>query len=197
MSDQQPVNSSGCARLSLVIFATVGLGVSLLCAGLGSVMWWGLKELSPSFDPQTGLQVVRTIADIEIPTDLTCRFSIRMQTLGITGVMFHADKADETLILSQFHDSKYRGEFKNQLERSGKESGEDLEVTETKPREFKIRGKTAKFDFITGKSRNSKAQFRQVIGEFPGLEGNTDFVYFIPADKYDEARIVKIIESIK
>lgn len=197
MSAPQQANSSGCARLGLVLFASVGIGAALLCAGLGWVMWWGLNELSPSLDPQTGRQVARTITEIEIPADLIARFSIRMPSLGISGVMLHADKTRETLILSQFRDAKYRGEFKQQIDRTGQNTTEDLEVTETKPREFTIRGKTAKFDFITGKSRSSKAQFRQVIGEFAGKEGNTDFVYFVPADKYDEGRILKIIQSIK
>ncbi|MFO1019912.1 MAG: hypothetical protein U0903_04355 [Planctomycetales bacterium] len=194
---QQTPRGSGCFRYILIIMALLGVLSLALCLALGGLAWWGVSQFHPSFDPKVGREVAQGIADIDIPPELVARMSMHADKLGIRMVIFAGDNETEGLVLTQFRDPKTSGNAPDVKQSFESTSEKDFDITESTDKEFTIRGAKTKFTFAKGKNKKNNQDARLVHGKFTGKDGNADFVYFTPADKYDEARVIKIIESIK
>jgi len=72
----------------------------------------------------------------------------------------------------------------------------ELTITKTEEKEFTINGQKVKFDFSEGTDKSDK-KFHQVQGVFAGNKGPAFFFLQIASESYNEAEIVKMIESIK
>lgn len=194
---QDAPRRSGCSRFVLIILALVGASCLVLCLGLGGFLWWGVNQFHPSFDPKVGREVAQGIADMDIPAELVPRMSIHADKLGMRMVVFAANDEKEGLVLTQLRKTGTKDNASETNQSIETTSAKDFDISQSTDKEFTIRGSKTKFTFAKGKNRKTNEDARLVHGEFAGKDGTANFVYFSPADKYDEARVVKMIESIK
>jgi hypothetical protein len=110
------------------------------------------------------------------------------------------DAGGGTLLLMQMNvpaganDQQTKQSFEQQMKQSGRNNSITVKKTET--RELQIDGQAQKFEFVEGTDPESKTDVRQIAGTFPGRGGLAFLMLRETEAAWDEARFVKMIESI-
>jgi hypothetical protein len=91
-----------------------------------------------------------------------------------------------------------REQMLRQMQQQGQRPGNvntDLSEESTETREFTIGGEKVPFEFIKGTSAQGPS--RQVVGVFQGRNGVIMVMLIVPESDYDEAAVVRMLESIR
>jgi hypothetical protein len=206
---QEPPRKKGlsCGCIALIVAAGLGGLLVVLCCG-GLIVAGYYVQKSASEDPKVIAQVTDRIAQIDIPSELQPKASLDMK-VPFTGkqmmvwVVYADQKTQSMLVLGSFGGAMSgmnQEELRKGIERSMKEQGvghqENVRQWKRSEKVIPVRGKPVTFYFATGKDQSGKPRI-QVNGTFQGDHGPVMFSFTGDAEKYDEQRITKMIESIK
>ena len=192
-----PRRKSSKMRVILIILGVCGL-CCVLCCG---VFAYFISSMIPATTPEGVRKKTQEIVAIEIPDSFK-----PMMAMSIPGLLRFAmyqratGPDDGMLMVMGFNKQLPQGQNPEveMREAMAKQGQQEIEVDEdkTETREFTIRGEKSKFVFGVGKKPNMDEEFHQVFGTFPANGGTGMLILQLPADDYDEAEIVKMIESI-
>lgn len=204
-SDNLPVKSgmSTGMKILLALLVVVGL-VCLTCCGVGAYFAYFVRNAVHE-QPEEIRNDTAAIVEIAIPE----RFK---PVNGMNLVLFRMVKyttdpegkpqvegaGELTLfemsaaVINEQQEQEIKQQMQKEME---KKSGENLPVEKSEDREFTIRGKKCTFQFGTFKHKDGEPWHR-IQGTFPSKTGTATLVINLPDSEYDEAEIVKMIESI-
>ena len=203
---------SGWGKFFLVMAIGSGLMVVVCCGVAGVMMYGGYRMFADAFsqDPAVVRQVADSITAIDVPEGFEPKFSVNMRVPTTNQVLFTCSVFGEqqeqgTLILAQFNSEVASGDDPEALHEQLKEfqpyrdanQQEEIEITKTEEREYTVRGQPARFMISQGKGQKTGKEYVRVLGKFPGKEGPALLALLEEADQYDEAALVKMLESIR
>jgi hypothetical protein len=200
-SDKQ----SGSGTFFKVFLGVVLGGVTLMILVCGGLYWFARNAVKTTNNPTEVREIADLIAKIEVPEgyeptggmNMNMGAAIKMQMAAFER---KGDAGGGTLLLMQMNvptganDQQTKQSFEQQMQQSGKKGSITVKKTET--REFQIDGQAQKFEFVEGTDPESKTDVHQIVGTFPGRGGLAFLMLREPAAAWDEARVVKMIESI-
>lgn len=190
----------------VIILLCIGGGLVALCCGAGIYIVSSLKG-SASEDPAVVAEVTKQIAEIDIPKTYQPKMSINAD-FWFSPVKLrmaaYEGPAKSTLMLMEVAnktaDEDESKQFKQQMQQQGQGGRvRDLDIKESKVREFTIRGRKVPFHFRKGVDRKTNVACREVSGTFDGKDKASVVVFMLqtPEANYDEKAVVKMIESIR
>lgn len=205
---QAPRTGMSTAVKVLLIVGGIGACFMLLCCGGGVVLFWKAKDAiaqaASTTDPDEIQAHADRIAQIEIPPDFepTRGFDLSV----IRWAAFEKVPRDGSrLLLSGFEapapSGKSLSEQRKEMEQAFAQPAMPfprfempIDVSERSTRQLTVRGVPVEFEFNKGNSEGKAV--RQVVGAFktPGGIGVLNLI--VAEANYDEAAIVKMIESI-
>jgi hypothetical protein len=196
----------------------IGCGAVLLlcCGGFGLVaVYMGLVvQRGLSDDPAVAQARAAEIADITLPAEFkpTASFELRVPVTGrgvLTWVLYQADSRGDSfesfILLGQLYadvpeesrDAVMQRFLKSLVDNEKIYEQVQQESEKPQTRELTIRGQKAEFLFYHGRGTVSEQKYRLVQGQFRGKAGTAILYLRADADKYDEAALMRIIESIR
>jgi hypothetical protein len=192
---------------AMLIVGGAGMLCLLLCCGGGVLFYFRAKDAfknMTSSDPQEIRKRTQEIAHIEIvpgfePTQA-------MDIVFMRWVLYTKPPAGGSMLMLMELDQKMSpagsgGDRNSELlktMRQQNQSGQhntDIDIEESRSRDFTIGGKTVPFQFNKGKTRDGKA-VRQVIGSFDTPGGVALLMLTVAEEDYDEAAVDKMLQSI-
>lgn len=212
MQPPPPRQGMSTAGKVLLILGIVFLVLILLCCGgLVATTFWARSYAKESFseDPQVVRQVTAEIGQIDVPEAMRPSFSMNMkipfsEQRLMTMVAYEDKETQSVLILASFGEAmaaqnreQLRSQMRETLRQRGLEQEKTSEPQETEEREITVRGQPEKFAFIKSKDAKTGKPRLEVSGTFEGKDGINLFQFSGDAEKYDEQKVVKIIESIR
>lgn len=198
----------------LLIFGCIAGVCMLACCGGGIYLYTKGKEFvdnivknPPTNNPDEIRARTARVLEIEIPDNLTPTIAVDLifmkqfiygqpgnaivqiievnqQFMGVQGAA--GGKEQRRQMLRQIRDQQKGQQF----------GSTELVEESSESREFTIDGQKVEFEFVKGTSPNGGAAARQVLGTIQGREGLIVIVMMFPESEYDEAEVVKMIESI-
>ncbi|MDZ7620091.1 MAG: hypothetical protein U1E05_24070 [Patescibacteria group bacterium] len=207
----RPGMSTG-SKVLLVLGIIFLVMILLCCGGVLTVGYMGQRymEKSVSEDPQVVRQVTAEIAEVDIPEGLEPAFSMDMKVPftgqpAVAWVVYRDQPSDSMLMLSSFGevvDSTNREQLQAQMLQSMHEQGLSQEETtgprEVSERQITVSGTPETFTFITSKAPETDQPRLEVSGAFTGPRGGLVlFLFNGDAEKFPEAEIVSVLESIQ
>ena len=91
-------------------------------------------------------------------------------------------------------DAEIERSFKMQMDQMGQST--EVSVEESETRTFMIDDEEVDFLFVTGVKGQNETKVKQVQGVFPGRNGTIMLMVIEGEETWDEAEVVKMIESI-
>ncbi len=207
---RRPGMSSG-TKVLLIVLVVGGVLVVLCCGGLVllGVLGKSYFEKAVSQDPAIVRQRTAEIMNIDIPGDFQPVASLDMK-VPFTGQnmmlwTIYEDKASGSNLaiaqLGEMFNQQNQQQMQAQLEQSLREQGMAQQQAagprETYQKEVTIQGKPVSFTFAKGKAQNTGKARLDVIGAFPNKGKTVMVMMSLDAGKYDEARVTKMLESIR
>jgi|GEM_PF-3063736 len=198
-------------RLWVWLAGGCGLSLLLCCGGAAFIFYYAASWFQDSVSEDAGTieERKRQITAIEIPADFKPTFSMDMH-VPISGqylatwVMYADQPSGSTLMLAEFSETltneKSRGDIQVSITKSFREKGgepDDVMVQHSREVKTTVRGKPAEFIIANGKHLKTKAEVWQVNGHFQGQRGPAVLLLNASAEKYTEAQIEAIVNSIK
>jgi hypothetical protein len=185
----------------LIILLCVFGGFALLCCGGGVYMAYKFKNAF-SEDPVVVKDVTKKIADIDIPASFhpVGTMNINMFFMKMRFVVYETKaKTGMMMLMEVSAPNASEEDLRRSLNQQGQgQNVRDLQVKKTETKTFTIRGQKAEFTFSEAVEPKSKAAYRQVKGSFPGRDkGAVMLMLQVPEKEYNEAAVVKMINSIK
>jgi hypothetical protein len=191
----------------LIIIGCIGGACALLCCGGGLFVYFRLKdaiENSVVLEPRLIQERTAEIAKIDIPPRFKPKRAVN--ALLMRWVVYGAEPDDGSRLWLMgidrpFVDSANPEVQKAQLlqvmqqERTASGSEPNFVAKESEQREIVVRGESTKFDFAKGTAADGK-EMRQISGSFKTPGGMGLIVLLVPEESYDEAAVVKMLESI-
>ena len=185
-------------------------------AGLATLFFFAhrwIKE-STSRDPVVVREATTRMADIDVPPGLAPSASFaptvpfgkgRLLNLVIyTDPASHSDlmlMSMGALANPQNEEQAQRQMVQQQMDQALRQQGQapnrDLHINQSHTKDIKIGDQTAKFTFSTGRSPKGNQNRILVQGTFQGKNGIVMLMFSGDADKYNEAALTKMLESIK
>lgn len=180
------IGMAGCGCLTFLVIGAVGLGIWKMAAGF-------------SVDPAVIRAATAQIAEVEIPAGLEP--TIKIDALLANGVFYQSKDRRTSLSLLQFNRwlAQMAGEEGRGFRREDDDprfKRVDLKIEKTAEKPVKIRGQMAPVKFSEAKNPEG-IEYRIVEGEFDGKAGLVQFKLEQPFEDYDEAEVIKFLESIK
>jgi len=185
-------------------------GVLILCCGGGAIatFWFSSWfQAGISNDPGTVRNVAAHIAQIDLPDEFEPTFSIDRAVPMSDKVMmrmavFNEKKTESTVVLAAgaIIDAADPDQFQLQIRQSmGTQAGkqEPLQHVEATQKTLTVRGQPCNFTVAKGVGQESKKEWIQVVGFFPGQEGKAAIFVHADAKKYPEEAVLKIVQSIE
>jgi hypothetical protein len=198
--------SSG-SKVLLILGGVGGLFLLLCCGGL-AIVGYKFKEAVGNLvttDPELIKTRTQDIVTIEVPPGFKPVQAMDMVVMRM--VVYNGDGGDQSSVfmIMEFDKTMMQGNKKQQqdqmlqqmrAQQAQQGSNGDIQVEETQTREFTIAGRKTEFSFVKGKSNDGKA-VRQVTGSFPTVDGVAMLFLMVPEEKYDEAAIDRMLQSIQ
>jgi hypothetical protein len=204
---------SSTAKVLIILGSIAGVCLLACCGGVAFV-GWKFQDFAKNFaanfttnNPDEIRARTAKIVHIDIPEQFppTLAFDLFFMKEIVYG---HPEKSKMVLIL-EFDKSmlgpqgagtakQQREEILRQMKQQGQQPGNmntELDEESSETREFTIDGEKVPFEFIKGTARGG-GPTRQVVGVFPGREGMVMLMVMVPESDYDEAAIVRMLESI-
>lgn len=187
-------------KVLLILMGFGGLCLILCCGGI----YWAIQkaEFKMTEKKEDIIGIQKEITEISIPESFKPQAGVSMNMLGtsVRMAIYEAKSRQGALVLMSLaipNDGMVdmEQEFRKSMKQQNQNQRE-LTITKTEEREFTINGQKVNFDFSEGTDKNN-TKFHQVQGVFAGNKGPAFFFLQIAADKYDDAEVMKMIESIK
>lgn len=207
--DQEPrKRGMGSGSKVLLILGGVGGLFLLLCCGGGAYLFWQARNALENLvttDPAAIKTKTQSIAKIDVLPGF--KPVQAMDMIVMKWVVYQGEAGDDSmLMLMEFQNSMFQGankqEQKDQMlqqmrqQQQAQGGNTNIQAEETTKRDFTIGGRKNEFTFVKGKSQQGKA-VRQVTGTFPTVGGVAMLMLIIPDEKYDEAAVIRMLESIR
>lgn len=203
-SRRQKVKSSSGTNWGkiLLILLAVG-GVSLaICCGVG--YFFASRAFQMETDPIKITAMQKEIVEINVPQDLQPQMGMNMN-LGIMTmkmVMYNPNMAHSMLLMQMQiagqTEEQMQQAFRQQAGQQQQNAQFQMESSETK--NLKIDGQDRSFVFAKGKitavAGNAPTSVMMITGMFPSKGGMGYIQYSIDEEKYDEAAVIQMLESI-
>lgn len=199
---------SGGMKLLLVLGGLGGFCMLLCCGGIAFLGYKARNMITT--DPATIRERTQEIATIEVLPGF--KPVQGMDVIFMKLVVYQGEQGDNSaLLLMEFNSSmmdqgkgqkELRDQMLDQMHQQQAQHGggagpdTDIEVEESETRFYTIGGRKNEFLFTKGKSHSGKAM-RQVTGTFPTAKGVAMLMLTVPEENYDEAAVVKMLESIR
>ncbi len=202
----QPPNR-GCSKGCLYGFAGCGC-LSLITMVIIGVAGWRFVDAvvkGTTQDPKLIQAATAEMADIAVPPGLEPK--LKTDLLFAKVILYQSRDSKSALTLVQLNpqfapkNPGEDGEFRKGF-RKGLGNGDDddklqkMTIEKTEVKDITIRGKVCKINFSEAKSGSGEA-YQIVEGEFAGKTGTVELRYLQPAADYDEAEMIKFLESIR
>lgn len=187
------------AKVALILGGCVGL-LMLLCCGFFGYMGFKVSK-SMTVEP-AAINAIRdtVITSIDLPPEFKPQMGMDLTLAGqgMKMVMF-GDSTDPqqggtVLMLMQMMVAADEAQMRRELEKSmGSQQKIQIESSETKT--LTVDGTMIDFLFAKGKMQDKAV--RQVTGVFAGKTGTVMLMLFVPEEKWDESKVIGILESLK
>lgn len=197
-----PKPTSGCTKVLVVLLVVGGVCALICCGGVGYVVWRIQKGISK--EPAVVREETAQIVTMDIPPLFEPVMS--MNLLSFMRMVVYQTPGPEgeegMLVLAQFNQQFFPGDdaaeakMKEALHEQGKQN-RDFDIVKTETREIQVKGKPVKFQFAELKDPKDQKEYRRVTGAFAGKSGPAWLMLQVPMEKYDEAAVVSMLESIK
>ena len=195
-------DQSGGTNWGKIILILCGVGaISLaLCCGVG--YYFASKAFKMESDPVKIAAMQKEIVEIDIPAGMQPKMGMNMN-LGVMTmkmVMYNPEQAS-TLMLMQMQvtgqtDEQMQQAFRQQ---AGQQQNAQFRIESSETKTVKINGEDRDFLFAKGTVTPPGGQAtpaRMITGMFPAKNGMGFIQYSIDETKYDEAAVIKTLESI-
>ena len=197
------VESSGGTNWGKILLILCGVGAVslLLCCGGGYYFFRNAFDMTQ--DPAKIAVMQKEIIEIDVPPDVQPAMGMNMN-FGVMKmkIVGYSPDAGTSLMLMQM---QITGQTKEQMEASfQQQAGQQQqnrnfrqESAETKT--VKVDGQDTDFVFSKGTlnpPNGAPKPVRMITGMFPAKEGTGFIQYSVDEDKYDEAAVIKMLESI-
>ena len=201
-NEPQSTKSSGgggCLKIVLIVGA-LGLVCMVVCCG--GAFYFGSQFVPKVTNNAAEVAGVgQQIMKIDIPAEFEGEGAVTIDNAFMTMRIanFKRKTGDSQLMLlkmeMKFGDMKGQGdEFKNKM--SGPKA-DDLDIQKTETREFDINGEKVPFKFSEAVNRETKVGYHIVEAQMGTPTNFRTLRLVIEDDDYDEAEVVKMIESIR
>jgi hypothetical protein len=192
----------------LLILGCVGGVFALLCCGGGVFVYFRLKdalEKAVVLDPQLIREQADQIVKIDLPPGFEPKQAVNALVLRWVVYEKNPDDGSRLRLMGIDHAIVDAGNPETQKmqmmqvmqQQEGTPGGEPVFLArETEQREIRVRGEPAKFEFAKGTAAADGQEMRQVTGSFKTPTGIGLIVFLVPVEGYDEAAVVKMLESI-
>jgi hypothetical protein len=207
---------SSTAKVLIILGSIAGVSLLACCGGVVFV-GWKFQEVAKNFaanlttnDPQEVRARTARIMHIDIPEQFPPMMALDLVFMKeiIYGTPNNPNKP--MLLIVQIdkgflgqqggaNTKQQRQEILQQMKQQGQQSGNmntDIDEESSETREFTIDGEKVPFEFIKGTARGGGPS-RQVVGVIPGREGVIMLMMMVPESDYDEAAVVRMLESIR
>ncbi|MGQ0633920.1 MAG: hypothetical protein ACT4QC_04880 [Planctomycetaceae bacterium] len=203
--EPQKQGMSTAAKVLLTLGVIGGICALLCCGGMFLVGWQFQKFAKNAMvdDPAAVRQRTDQIVTLEVPPGFEPKQAFDFVLMR--GVVYTKGAGDDALlVLMEFgnqmigNQQQQREQMRETLRQQQAQRGggfPDLQDRETESREYTVKGEKASFEFVKGTTREGKAM-REVSGSFLTQNGVAMLMLRVPAEEYDEAAVVKMIESI-
>ncbi|HTI50359.1 MAG TPA: hypothetical protein VL475_05390 [Planctomycetaceae bacterium] len=192
----------------LLIIGCVGGVCLLLCCGGGVFVYFRMKDAIENavvMDPQVIRQRTGEIVKIDIPPGFEPLQSVN--ALVMRWVVYGKNPDDgsrlklmgmDRAMVDSANPEVQKMQMLQMMQQQGTTpGGEPVFVSrEAEQREIVVRGEPAKFEFAKGTAAASGKEMRQVTGSFKTPGGMGLILFVVPEESYDEAAIVRMLESI-
>jgi hypothetical protein len=181
--------------------------VILLCCGGGvGSFYWLTKSVNQ--DPDQVKAVTQEIATIDIPASLVAKRVVNLKVpligkLVAKGVVYEDAETNTILVLGTGllcrpdMPEQSRTQIENAIEQMAMGSRyEEMVVVGSETKPLKVKGEEASFRFTSGTGAKTHTNRIEVLGLFNGKQGKSLFLFLGSKDKYPEATLTKLIESI-
>lgn len=189
--------SKGCGKVALIV-GGLALVTLMVCCGVGGWMLWSFWPRITT-NPAEVQQIAKQILDIKIPADFQPATAMSMErnfAMTMRVASFQHKERKGTLVLGSFQmkvgTPDQKPNFTQQMDQKL-----ELQMGETKVREFQIRGQKVPFRFTEAVEQSTKKPFRVVEGNLDAPGGGTFLKLIVEEDAYDEDAVTEMIESIR
>lgn len=199
---KRPVAATGGRSWLKILLILFGVGVVSMALCCGGVLWWGSKSLQMTEDPVKIAAAQQEIAEIQVMPNLQPKVAMTMN-LGIMNmrVVGYNSAGRSSLMLMQMQlagqsDEQMQQNFRQQ----GQQRNDQFRVETAETRKITVGGVERDFLFAKGTIQpegGAPMAARQITGMFPSRNGMGYLIVTIEEGDYDEAAVVKMIESIK
>lgn len=195
------VEPSGGTNWGKILLILVGVGVVslLLCCGGGYFFFRNALEVTQ--DPVKIASMQKEIIEIDLPPDVQPSMGMNMN-FGVMKmkIVGYSPDAGTSLMLMQMQIS---GQTKEQMEDAFKQQtgqhNKNFRQESAETKTIKVDGQDTDFIFSKGTlnpPNGAPKPVRLITGMFPAKDGMGFIQYSIDEDKYDEAAVIKTLESI-
>ncbi|MEX0701066.1 MAG: hypothetical protein WD069_03135 [Planctomycetales bacterium] len=210
----QPPPKRGMSTTTKVVLILVALfgGLGVLCCG--GVMWFGWRMQSTIVqNPDQVREATAEIVEMEIPERFRPTIGYDMKNMPLFGrfmpgqmqMVLYQTGGGGSMFVAGFDRSTMRGDPQQQMRDAMRQQPAagggprklDIEEGGTVVREFEIRGQQVAFTFAKAHDPQTGRDFHQITGEFDGKAGAVMIQIQLPEQEYDEAEIVRMLESIE
>jgi hypothetical protein len=201
---QPPRTEKGWSGL-LIGCLIVGGVLLVLCCGAGGYMFYSMQPTVVQ-QPAEVRQMADEIAELEVPEGLQPAHGFKMKmffVMSMKGVVYEAKPdAKQGMMVMMEIDAHIQGVDQNQMRQAMSQqvgqADKNISIKKSVTREFTIRGETCQFTFSEAVNTETDEAVRVVNGTFPSHASGVVMLWMVvPAEKYDEAEIEKMIKSIK
>jgi hypothetical protein len=203
--EQPPPSQRGSGSVLLWILGIAALCL-VLCCGAAGVAVWRFGETAKTFmanmstnDPEEIRKRTAEMVDIDIPDKYRPLQAVNMVAFQLA--VYQADPAPDgasgTLTLMEMTMGAGQEQQEEELRKSMQQqgAGQQFDVTKSETRQIEIGGETIPFEFSEA-TQGEQKKFHTVSGVFPGKRGTVMLQLVIPADEYDEAAVLQMLQSI-
>lgn len=209
---QQKQGMSSTAKVLLILGSIGGLALLVCCGGAAFVAYKFKQNFSITSTPAEVNQQTQEIMQVEVPDEFPpmMAMKIKLGPVDMRLATYGTEGSDPSMLLimemkslpgqPQGNPRQMRDQMLQQMRQNQQQQGQQMvNVIEesSESRDFTINGQKVPFEFVKGKNAEDGTAYRQVVGVIPSGEGFIMIMLATPEAKYDEDKIVKMIESIR
>ena len=190
----------------------IGLGIGcaavlVVCCGGAVLLTYYVGDYvkkAASDDPAVVQSVAARIAQIDLPAEFRPEGSLDMNVPLSMMFVVYADKSSRsTVVMAQFgemfkqNQAQMQAQMEQQMRQQGMTQQPMAGTVKSYQETIEVRGQSVVFTFVEGKEQGSGKKRLDAMGVFPN-QGKTVMVMIsVDAEKYDEARVKKMLKSIR
>ncbi len=201
---RRPGMSSG-TKVLLIVLVVGGVLVVLCCGGLFISGYFFTKyvEKAASKDPAVVRQVASRIVLIDLPADFQPDFSLDMSVLSMAFAVFADRATGSTVTMAEFgemyqqNQAQMQAQLEQQMRQQGMARQKAAGSVSSHQKQVNVRGEPVTFTFVESKEEGTGKKRLDVTGMIPGKKKSVMLMISVDAEKYDEARVTKMLESIR